>query len=657
MPFDVDADELNILLAESEEHLQTLDEGLVQIEAEGGSPELLQAIFRAVHTLKGLAGVINHWRMADLTHAMETVLDNLRRGALTVSPAIVDVCLEALDALKALHQEMVDGESAPIDIAPLVTRLLSFSQPLAAGAAATEQTAEEDASGLFICAEIAPDCMAPAARAFQVVLALQSLGEVHDLQPPLSVIESAAPVRRVSARLNTRQPVATLSRALTSISDLTQITIDGQPLAAPAVKAVSGSAAPARPADEAPASARAARPNFHDKTVRTSVERLDNLMNLVGELITDRNRLHQLQADFENRRDGHDQVENLAQTVLHLSRLTDQLQDEVMRIRMLPIANVFNKLPRVVRDLARKAGKQVELVMRGADTELDRSVIEAIGDPLIHLLRNAVDHGLETPAERLAAGKTERGIVVLTARHEESRIVVTVEDDGRGIDLKRVTASAIQKGLISEAEAASLTRGAALNLIFMPGLSTAPVVSEVSGRGVGMDIVRTNIEQLNGHIRVETWAGQGTRFHIVLPLTLAIMPTLLVRGGAVIYALPLMAVMETLRLPAQAIRRVNGRAVTQVRDHVLPLVSLPALLHLPQPEQTRPHEYVVAVRWGNLDMGLLVDSLIGEQEMVVKTMGPLMGDTPGIAGASILGDGRVALILDVAGLFKLASTH
>lgn len=800
LAFDIADDELQIFLAEADEHLQMLDEGLVRLERESGDPELLQAIFRAAHTLKGSAGVIGHKRLADLTHTLETVLDGLRKGTLNVSAALVDACLASLDALKLLRNEVVEREANPVDIASLVERLSSVaarqsppppslrspapaslsmvSLPVIASATkpvtarrngkkpvkpapksngngrgrarrnshrksgaprprivargkgrAIKSPQSKINPGISIQADIAADTIASAARAFQVLMALQSLGEVQNLQPPQEVIETAMPVRQVAARLITDKPKEEIRKALAEISELERAVIDGEEvsLAVTAPPSSLPSSALAPIADESEAyrlgemlveggyitrdqltaalraqtiepspphllgetlvrmgaisqealdrviarqvqqlrvalqNAQAAPERGHkarpaEKTVRTSVERLDTLMNLVGELITDRNRLYQIRADFEARFHNDDQADNLAQTVIHIGRITDQLQEEVMRIRMLPVANVFNKFPRLVRDLARKAGKQVELVIRGEDTELDRSVIEEIGDPLIHLLRNAVDHGVELPADRLAAGKSEQGTILLTARHEESHIVLTIEDDGRGIDVERVKASALQKGLITEAEAAALSTEEAVDLIFRPGLSTAKVVSDISGRGVGMDIVRTNIERLNGRVLVETWPGRGSRFQIVLPLTLAIIPALLVQVGAGAFAIPLVTVMETLRVAAGGIKTVHGKPVTQLRDHVLPLVRLSQVLGFRQKANGRhlTHEYVVAVRWGKLEMGLMVDKLVGEQEMVIKSLGALMGDTPGVSGAAILGDGRVALIVDVPGLFKLA---
>ena len=311
--------------------------------------------------------------------------------------------------------------------------------------------------------------------------------------------------------------------------------------------------------------------------------------------------------------------------------------------------------PRLVRDLARKANKQVDLVMRGEETELDRSVIEEISDPLIHLLRNAVDHGLETPADRLKAGKLERGTILLTARHEQGRIIITVEDDGRGIDIERLRAKAVDKGWMGEKEAYALSAEEAIDLIFVSGLSTAKVISDISGRGVGMDIVRNNIERLNGSVHVETWAGKGSRFSIVLPLTLAIMPTLLVRVSNDTFAIPLVMVTETLLIPQSDIHTINGRPVIRLRNHVLPVTRLTDVFEMGGGRNDTKQDYVVVVRSGKTQLGLIVDTLVGEQEVVVKSLSSIVGDVIGISGAAILGDGSVALIVDVQGLLKLAT--
>jgi len=649
-PFDLSPDERPVWVAETSEQLQALDEGLVQLELAGNDPQLLQTIFRAAHTLKGAAGMIGHERMAELTHSLETILDRWRKGTVAISSDWVDLCLEALDALKRLHVEVSDPQAAPTEVKDLVARLTQLGNASASHNTVTTSTptsAGKNGNTYDIRAEIAPHCPASAARAYQIFLALQNLGEILHLDPPQSALENATPVQQVLATLYTPHSLAQVRKTLADIADVVQWQISEEKRAD-----LKLNLAP-------------------EKTVRTSVERLDHLMNLLGELVTDRNRLNQQRHKLEQRFHNDGQVDDLTQTVLHLGRITDQLQEEVMRLRMLPIANLFGKFPRLVRDLARKAGKQAELVIRGEETELDRSVIEQIGDPLIHLLRNAVDHGLETPAERQQLGKPERGTLLLTARHEESRIILTIEDDGAGIDLDKVRMAAMKRGLLTAAEAEALTAEETLDLIYLPGLSTSNVTTDVSGRGVGMDIVRTNLERLNGQIAVDSWPGRGTRFQISLPLTLAIIPTLLVRAEHVAsgsdgawlglgrpdntLAIPLSAVMETLRLARHEIHTVRGKPIAQLRGHVLPLAPVQTVLGLPPRRNiSNAYEYVVAVRWGKLELGLMVDELLGEQELVIKALGTLVGEAPGIAGAAILGDGQVALVMDVPGVFKLA---
>ncbi len=434
-------------------------------------------------------------------------------------------------------------------------------------------------------------------------------------------------------------PISLLGLTLVKMGFVTQEVLDE------AVAEQKQTSRTTRPADTS--AAERTRTKVGEKTVRTSVERLDNLMNLVGELITDRNRLYMLRSELEIRFRGDDRVDVLGETITHVGRITDQLQGEVMSIRMLPISNVFNKFPRLVRDLARKANKQVDLVMRGEDTELDRSVIEEISDPLIHLLRNAVDHGVETPPDRLKAGKLERCTVLLSARHEQGRIIITVEDDGRGIDIERLRAKAIDKGWMGEKEANALSDEEAIDLIFVSGLSTAKVISDISGRGVGMDIVRNNIERLNGSVHVETWAGKGSRFSIVLPLTLAIMPTLLVRVRGDTFAIPLVMVTETLLIPQSEIHTINSRPVIRLRNHVLPVTRLTDVFEMQRDGNDNKQDYVVVVRSGKTQLGLIVGTLVGEQEVVVKSLSSIVGDVLGISGAAIHGDGSVALIVDV----------
>lgn len=731
--FDISQDELPIFLAETDEHLQTLDDVLIELERGQTEAGLVNTAFRAAHTLKGMAGMIGHQRMTSLTHALETAFDRVRKNDIAVDTALVDLCLEAVDNLRLLRDEVETSRSSGADVTilvsqfeqlnavsnqgnrpqpPVVTETVSNQarrpQPAASETAshqddrprpaATETgsnqgdhpqpTASEtipvvdqprknghdaDHDIVHVLAAIDPSSVASAARAFQLYLTLQDLGEIVTIFPTIEQIDTSAPVKFIAANLRTTKACEEVSSKLAGISevqvmksapgsvDVTQMVsalatepqqVFKNPEPAPAPQAERAQAEPTNGAQRAVSSRRAA-----DLTVRTSVERLDNLMNLVGELITDRNHLFQLRNRLAVEDQSGAAVDHLAETVAHLGRVTDQLQEEVMRIRMLPIGNVFHKFPRLVRDLSQKTGKQVDLIMQGEDTELDRSMIEEINDPLIHLVRNAIDHGIELPEKRLAAGKPERGTVRLTARHEQGRILLTVEDDGRGIDSAKLRRSAVQKGLLSEVEAEALSEEQAVDLIFLPGLSTANELTDISGRGVGMDIVRNNIQRVNGTVAVETTPGVGTIFQIILPLTLAIVPTLLVCVSDTHFAIPLVMVTETLRLAPSDLRTIRGKPVTILRGNVLPMVHLHEIFAVPHPEVKQGNQYVVVVNSGKQRVGLVVDSLIGEEEVVVKSLGAFIGDLPGISSAAILGDGRLALIVDVPGLFRLTGIH
>jgi two-component system, chemotaxis family, sensor kinase CheA len=696
--FDISADEIPLFLAETEDHLQTLEEGLVRIEQEDVDTDLIQALFRAAHTIKGMAGMIGHKRLTELTHALENVFDGVRKERVAISTPLVDACLSAVDGLRSLRDE-VDGRSnRSLDVQTLIGALINLQE----GPAKVEEKAKSTGptlaqaksdGGIHVEADILGNSVASAARAFQLMLAMQNAGEITAMSPSADQIDSAQPVKTFSGVVRLTQPLESLIHELLTISEIERLTVDGKVLFAPAAPAekptepaaatasapVQAETQPAAPQAQpaAPAATSAAQPEAQrpaakqgantaseagkdrggDKTIRTSVERLDNLMNLVGELITDRNRLYLMRHQLETSFKDQEMIGALGDVVLHIGRLTDQLQEEVMHIRMLPVANVFNKFPRMVRDLAQKTGKEIDLVMRGQETELDRSVIEQINDPLIHLIRNSVDHGIEKPANRIAAGKPAKGTVLLTAKHEQGHILLTVEDDGAGIDAEKLKASAIRKGLMTETEAAVVPSDRAVDLIFMPGLSTAEKVTDVSGRGVGMDIVRNNLERVNGTIAVETSVGKGTRFQVTLPLTLAIVPTLLVRVGNIPFAIPLVVVVETQRLLAKDIQSVGGRPTIILRDQILSLVSMNELFELPASTEKGGTHYLVVVRSGKLQVGLIVDRLIGEEEVVVKSLGPWVGDVSGISSAAILGDGQIALIADVQGILRLAGVH
>lgn len=673
LELDADAEDRRVFLAEMEELLQLLDEDLVRLEREPGNSELLQEIFRAAHTIKGSAATIGHQPMAGLTHAMETLLDRLRRGELHVTAAIVDTLLAALDALRTLKEEVATLQESGLDISFLTAALQEHAAPSGATLQAGEapvsgEAAEPEPSAGHSADEATTDVMAvyevqvglaqnewTAVRALQVMLEAGRHGNVETTVPPREEIEAGRVGGSLRLVLRDVADPQRLAEALEAIEDVTGLALHPRPADLPH-KQGERRDVPVAPVEGRPVMGTAgALPGGRNggrqaKTVRIDVERLDTLMNLAGELVINRTRLAQLAARLEERYGDDSLIGGLAESVQQVSRISDRLQEEIMKSRMLPIETVFNRFPRLVRDLSSKLGKRVDLVVQGQDTELDRSVLEEISDPLIHLLRNAVDHGIETPEERRAAGKPESGTIRLCARHEDNHIVIELEDDGRGIDIARVKASAVERGILAADVAERLPDSQALRLIFEPGLSTARQVSDLSGRGVGMDIVRANIEKLNGTIDVYSAPGAGTRFTIKLPLTLAIIQALLVAVGEGTYAVPLAAVTETLRVAPHEIQYVNNREVIQLRGQVLPLVRLHAVLGCEPGSREGSYTYVVSVRMGQEQAGLIVDELLGGQEIVIKPLGAFLGEIPGIAGAALLGDGRLALIIDVLGL-------
>jgi two-component system chemotaxis sensor kinase CheA len=676
LQFDISDDELPVFLAESEEQFQLLDEGLMELERSGENEELVQRLFRAAHTLKGSAGMIGHKRMVAVTHAMETALDGLRKGKYGVSNELIDPCFNAVDGLRILFNEIVTGEESEINIQDILTGFVIFGvETERSSAQINELTSKQSADVLVsgvpskksgsktryeITVHISKKSIASAARAFQVVLAMQEIGEIIELIPEMSVIETARPVEVLIAIISSKENEEVVRDKVNFVDELDTIQIVNMDkpkvdAAAPKVieenKVIESVEKPTIVEQAGPSAPKQAV----EKTVRTSVERLDRLMNLVGELITDRNRLYQLRSIYEHIDVGENKADVLSETISHVGRITDQLQKEVMSIRMLPVSNVFNKFPRMVRDLAAKFNKKVDLIIEGEDTELDRSVIEEINDPLIHLIRNSLDHGIEPVDVRKQLGKPEIGKVYLTARHEQGRILLSVEDDGRGIDPIKIKASALRKGLISQNEHDTMSEDEAINLIFASGLSTANQVSDVSGRGVGMDIVRNNIQKLSGSIQVETRTGKGSKFEIILPLTLAIVPTLLVQVLKQIFAIPLASVMETIKITRSDIKTVNNSPVFVLRDKVLPLVSLTRVFNIQTDSSERDEWYVVVVVSGRTQIGLMVDTLLGQEEVVVKSLGPLFGEVQGIASAAILGDGKVILIMDVQDVVKLST--
>lgn len=682
-PPDLSATEWKAFLEEAESVIDVLNEHIVRLEQEGPDAALLQEIFRAAHTLKGSSGMLGLEEMAGLTHAMEDLLDGLRRGSIAVTASVVDALLLALDALKALKDQLQGPESAPgIDTSDAVAALraatvVADGSPDAAGdadettalaALRQHEEARRRAAVLLdegqplwgLVARVDPESEWGAVRCLQLLNGLDEISEVLVSAPSRDQIEGGDGAQALRVVLSAADE-ATVRSVAGAVEDIVGIEIEA--INRDGLHHEARSAGQSRePAGQAEIPTNGASPRVEglQSTVRIEVGQLDSMMNMVGELVIDRTRLNQLSRELADRFGDDESVSALFETAQHVEKLVDELHDRMLQVRMLPVGLLFSRFPRLVRDLSRALDRPIRLELEGEETEIDRSIIDKIKDPLVHLIRNACDHGIESPEERVALGKPEQATLHLAARHDQGQIVISLTDDGRGIDAERVKTRAVERGLISAEAADRLSFAEAVDLIFAPGLSTASTTTEVSGRGVGMDIVRRDIESLNGHIEVETEPGTGTTFLLRLPLTLATFPGLLIGSGDTRYAIPLSYVRETLRPEPGQIQTISGRPALHLRTHdtVIPLVWLDSVLW---PNRARwfregAEPYVVVVRGSDNEserpLAVAVDRLIDQQDIVVKSLSNRLGRARGIAGASILGDGQVVLILDVPALIK-----
>jgi two-component system chemotaxis sensor kinase CheA len=663
---------LDLFLQEAEEQFEILEQETIKLE-EDPSAERMSAIFRAAHTLKGSSRAMGFTCFAGITHEMENVLDALRAGEISLTTEIANALLQCQDMLRESRDKIAAGEGDAIENSGrLIDELKAF---LTGGGTPTTNSfgelTQEIQSALEQAAEerpvyradftLQPDCVMKYVRAFMAINLIQEDGELLASVPDAAALEEEQFERTFSLFFHYDASEGALKQKFSGIGELETFTV--MPFARSAAPTPAASEAPLKaepeariapaPDRQAESVASSARKTEANQTVRVDVARLDELMNLVGELVIDRTRVAQIGAALSAKYELDDNIEALAETVGHITRITSDLQDQLMKARMLPIETVFNRFPRMVRDLAQKVGKEIKLELIGGETELDRSVIEVIGDPLLHILRNSIDHGIEPPDQREAVGKPRSGRVTVSARHQENHIVIEIVDDGRGISHEKIREKAVANGLISRDAAERLSEKEILQFIFASGLSTAEQVSEVSGRGVGMDIVKSNIQKLGGIIDLETTIGEGTRFALRLPLTLAIIQGLLVKVSGVVYVLPLGSVIETMNIDRKRIQTVNRREVVVIRGVTTPLVRLREVFTTRNftSEPDTNSEFVVIVGLAEKRVGLVVDSLIGEQEVVIKSLNRFCGEIRGISGATILGDGNVALIVDVNGVF------
>lgn len=619
---------LEDFLVESFELIEQIDHDLVELESNPDDLELLNRIFRVAHTVKGSSSFLNFDTLTKLTHHMEDVLNKARHGELKITADVMDVVLKSVDMMKGLLVSIRDNgndSNSGIDISQICPQLTAISEgqsPTSATPAPEPAPAAADIPPSAIPEDIDPNTL--------------SEDQINAEIERLLKVRKAEDEARRAAKASGAAP-ATAPAAAPDKSDATD-----KPAAA---------AKPAGDGANAPAKASA---NASDQTIRVEVGRLDYLMNLVGELVLSKNRLLTIYNDVEERYDGEQFLEELNQVVSSLSLVTTDVQLAVMKTRMQPVAKVFNKFPRVVRDIGRDLNKQIDLIISGEETELDKSIVEEIGDPLTHIIRNSCDHGIEDPATRKAAGKPEKGTIELKAYNEGNHIVIEIIDDGKGIDAEAIRIKAVERGLISENEADTMSNKEIYSIIFRPGFSMAAKVTNISGRGVGMDVVKTNVEKLHGVIDIDSEIGKGTTLKLKIPLTLAIIQSLLVGTQEEIYAIPLANVNETVRVSVDNIYTIEGKNVLRLRDEVLSLVRLSDLFGVKQVLESGDQTYVVVISVAETKLGIIVDNLIGQEEIVIKSLGSYLANIDGIAGGTIRGDGRVTLIVDVGVIMDMA---
>lgn len=647
-------------LIEAFEMNEQLDQDLVELEHNPEDLDLLNRIFRVAHTIKGSSSFLNLNILTHLTHNMEDVLNRARKGEIKITPDIMDVVLRSIDLMKTLLVTIRDTGSdtnngKENEIEEAVKQLQAITSQNLESAKETSGTKEtpKKENKKEAKEEAKEENKENKAKAptTENPTSDNPLADEPDLDyANMSAEEVEAEIERL---LNKRQEADKERRAQKKQEAKQEVTPTKEPPKTETPKA---------PKTETKAKAKAdteenKAPSIGvEQTVRVDVRRLDHLMNLIGELVLGKNRLIRIYSDVEERYDGEKFLEELNQVVSSISAVTTDLQLAVMKTRMQPVGKVFNKFPRMVRDLSRELGKSIELIIEGEETELDKSIVEEIGDPLIHIIRNSCDHGIEPLEERRRLNKPETGKVQLSAYNEGNHIVIKISDDGKGLDPAMLKEKAIEKGVISERDAEGMSDREAFNLIFKPGFSTAKVVSNVSGRGVGMDVVKTNIEKLNGIIEIDSEVGVGTTQKLKIPLTLAIIQALLVGVQEEYYAIPLSSVLETVRISQDEIYTVDGKSVLRLRDEVLSLVRLSDIFKVDAILESNSDVYVVIIGLADQKIGVIVDYLIGQEEVVIKSLGYYLKNTRGIAGATVRGDGKITLIVDVGAMMDMAKS-
>ncbi len=645
---------LDIFIEETKDHLQGMNSSLLKLEKNPGDTAQINEIFRIIHTIKGMSGTMGYNRISKLTHAMEDILDDLRNGKMIIDTEMVDMLFKGFDVLEEHVDSIVEtgkekadaGMELQQDLRQMILRKSPDKKKTTKRSnGGIEKTVDRYDTGVMekaaqmgksiyaVDIRLDKGCVLKSARAFLIFKKLEQDGEILKSRPAVEEIEDENFEFEFSVIIVTGRKPEELKKSIESVSEVESVNI--RLIEKPGSEFAPGS-------EKYSAGEVQARHRKTGKTVRIDIERLDILLNLVSELIIQKTRLEELGSEQRS--------QAFNETIEYLERVTTNLHDAVMKVRMVPVESVFNRFPRMIRDLSRELGKKIELEMSGEETELDRTVIDEIGDPIIHILRNCADHGIENSQERLRKGKPEEGKISLKAYQYGNNVNIEVCDDGRGLNLEKVRSTAVEKGMLKKQQADSLSMEETIELMFTPNFSTAQKVTGLSGRGVGLDVVKTKIEALGGSINVETGQGKGSRFIISLPLTLAMIQALLVRVGNEKYAIPQGSISRIIRITPEDIERVHDRDVISIHNSVIPIMRLADLLNAAADEEEQKKLKVVVVKKGEKLTAIQVDDIIAQQEIVIKSLGRYLSGISGLSGATILGDGNVALILDVNSL-------
>ena len=637
-----------MFISETKEHLNSMNRLITSLEKDPSNREDMDALFREAHSVKGMAASMGYDYIADLSHKMEDMMDLVRKGEVTLDPSAVDLLYEGLDALEAMVKGIEDDAPCNEDRSSLLDRLASIGKDgppaevgdaRSAGEGGGEKGSSAAEDALVVDVEISRSAQMPGTRAFLVYKRLEDLGRVLTVEPPLESVKKGDFDNRMTIRLSTDHGPGGIEEVLRSMVDLAGY---GVKKASEEGEENIEREEEGKRKEDAGGPERPARRGKQVRTVRVSTDLLDNLINIVGEMIIAKSRLAEAGKDIDSAplRD--------AQAVM--GNLIRDLHDQVMTVRMTPLRNLMERMPRVVRDLARKSGKKVDLEIEGKDIELDRAIVDEMGDPLVHILRNCVDHGIEPPGERKEKGKPLTGRILMRAMRERDQVIINIEDDGRGMDAGKIRMKAVEKGLIKESQARAMSDREAFMLVCHSGLSTAEKVTEVSGRGVGMDAVKNVVDTIGGSLDIDSVPGRGTNITIKLPLTVAIVQVLLIRVGGEVFAVPINKIIKTLEVSKGELRRSQKQLAVFDEDELVPLLSLKKMLGMERPESPAPLISIVVIEMKKRRVGIVVDALIGQQEAFIKPLEPPLGWIKGFSGATILGDGSVAFVLDVPNL-------